>query len=79
MLKPNWEYCECGCKGYSVKNTDLWYYWDLRNDEKTLFIGHAFMGKRLGTFATVEQVNQVAVHHINKEIEKLQSALVEEP
>jgi hypothetical protein len=78
MLKPKWEYCECGCKGYFVNNTGLWYYWDLRTNEKTLFIGHGFIGKNLGTFMTTEQVDNEGVLHILREIEKLKSALVDE-
>ena len=74
MIRPKWEYCECGCKGYACG--DLWCYDDLKGIS-VLFNGHAFRGKKLGefTYAEGDKLDQLAVEFIQEEIRKLAKLL----
>lgn len=49
------EYCECGCKGYSggSKGMYYWIYWDLE-ESYSLFEGHGYIGRPMGVFHTYE-------------------------
>ena len=59
MMK--FQYCECGCKGYSNTSTkdSYWIYWDLKNTYYAVR-GHGFVGRLgnsqdLGKFKTLEE------------------------
>ena len=49
------EYCECGCKGYSggISCNNFWIYWDLKNTY-TLNEGHGWIGLLIGKYSSYE-------------------------
>lgn len=54
MGKLSFEYCECGCKGYSaeLKGLGYWIFWDLKQTWQA-FLGHGFSGVALGKFPSM--------------------------
>ena len=51
-----WEYCECGCHGWSldIGGNYFWLHWDLAS-RWTLRSGHGFLGGReVGVYKTVQ-------------------------
>ncbi len=49
------EYCECGCKGYSGGTGDnsFWIFWDLK-EKFTLIAGHGCCGVKIDDFVSYQ-------------------------
>jgi hypothetical protein len=54
-----WEYCECGCKGYtlSLGSQHFSVYWD-RKDGYYLGWGHSSLSTQIGKFDSFEAVDR---------------------
>ncbi len=62
--KLNFEYCECGCKGYSAtkKGLSYWIYWDLAKS----FIahtGHGYQGNLIKDCETMKLAEKSCQKH----------------
>ena len=49
----NWEYCECGCHGYSWGN--YWSFYDTRDNVLHLHRGHGWTAPKLGVYLSLEE------------------------
>ncbi len=47
-----WEYCECGCHGFSISLMGNVYWCTTRGDQWVLYEGHGFYGVKMGSCKT---------------------------
>ena len=76
----DWEYCECGCKGFvfSIADHDFWCW--LRLSEPYSFQlnhGHGWYGTQIGVYKSFEEVDQAVVDFlkVNGTMEELENEL----
>lgn len=68
------EYCECGCKGYSAEGFPYWIFWDLK-DKYYLHLGHGISSMKVGVYSSLKQAEGRATELANKTLDKLKKAL----
>lgn len=69
----DWEYCECGCKGYILVLANL-NYWATQdhNGNVHLVEGHGFsFGRRLGVYKSPKAVDEAVKRNAKPKIEEL--------
>ena len=72
QYKLDWDYCECGCKGSTCGN--LWMHDTLRG-VWILQEGHGMLGRSLGRFSSIEEMEEKAIEYIRKEVKKRKTEL----
>jgi coenzyme F420-reducing hydrogenase gamma subunit len=73
MKNLKWEYCECGCHGFTIRFATL-TYWSVNT---TLFLGHSVYGQKLGDYKSNEEMDVAVVADATPRLEKLQKELTE--
>lgn len=72
-----WEYCECGCKGFTAKLGDI-NYWTCDNlkGEYWLVEGHGHtLGRDMGKYASQEEVDDAVRDDAKPRLKKLRTSL----
>lgn len=75
----NFEYCECGCKGYSagVGDNSYWIYWDLK-ETYTLIAGHGWCGGPvIGKYSTYEKAIDEATKRFRFYLKEINQCLID--
>ena len=71
--KPDWEYCECGCHGFTTNIAGIlfWEYNSLLKGAGQFYlgIGHGFLGSPVGKFATSKEVDRAVCAFVLKRLE----------
>lgn len=79
MSKLKFDYCECGCKGYSASKKIMgetlhyWIYWDL-GTRYILRQGHGSLGRDMGVFDTYDKAIKDAETHALTRAKKAQES-----
>ena|SRR3989344_9187520 len=82
----NWDYCECGCKGYSVSfgTEHYWLFWDIRGGDKYhLRKGHGFaLSSPIGVYDSFDDADRAVREQVKPvldaqraELDRAQTAL----
>lgn len=82
----DWEYCECGCKGYSVSfgTVHYWLFWNIRGDKKYyLYKGHGFiLSDPIGVYDSFDDADRATRDHLkplygdmSKELKRIEKTL----
>jgi len=72
----DFNYCECGCKGYeaSAGHLHFWIYWDLA-ESYHLHRGHGWASPKIKTCSSMEEAVALATEEAKAELVKMQAAL----
>lgn len=75
----NWEYCECGCKGYEISfgTVHYWLFWDIRGNNKYhLRKGHGFvMSDPIGVYESFDDADRATREHVKPLLGDMRSQL----